>query len=97
MIYINHDIPIRNSTKREVAFVYDTNNADDLRVKKLIEELLKKEQKSCEQCKHFKHSPYFCGYSESYCAIKGSLEGLDASVCLDGSLCSDFVRKKEEG
>ncbi len=79
---------------RYVTYKYKTNNENDKRVMKLIDELLNNEQKRCNNCIHYQSDGTFCGYESHSCDIHGNIEGFDhPHHDGDGSKCEDYKRK----
>ena len=86
---------LQKPNTRYVTYEYRTDIINDKRVMELINELLNREQKRCDNCIHYQEGGYFCGYCSHFCDIHGNIEWVNhPHYDGDGSKCKDYERKR---
>lgn len=82
MVYMSAN-RFHSDTEREMSFVYDPTNDNDMKViNKMLQAVY--DQPKCEKCKHSYFEGSFCGYEAMCCKIYGCIEyerSRDAGKC----------------
>ena len=92
MVRMINDSPYKNG-QREIIFVYDNNNGNDVELINKLCKLCLTDQPRCENCKNFYREGCLGNYQAYSCKIYGILESLDnPHYDMDGSKCNDYGR-----
>ena len=94
MVRIISDSPYKNG-QREISFVYDYRNNNDIELINKFYELCQIEQLRCDNCIQFYREKCLGNYQACSCKIYGILESFNnPHHDMDGSKCAYYERKE---